>query len=181
MSAKLELEAARHQLGLTSGVDLVKVAEASILAGSESESLVLLAGEVDPIMSDAAPLFERGLRDLHIDVPDTGTACWVVLRHHIERIASNDVNPREGVQAILNEVYYPGGLDEMTDEFMGDSHDIHHMFGYYFGIDDIMERPDEVSCDGKFGAEGIAAVEARIRGLAIKWLTDHRIQQGDLD
>ena len=173
MPTKLIFEAARHRLGLTSGLDLVKAAEAAMLAGAESEALVLLAGEVDPIMSDAAPLFERVLRDLRIDVPDASTACWILLRHHIERIANNRVKPREGVQAILNEVYFPGGLYEQTAEFIGDSHDIHHMLGYFYGIDDIKERPHDVSCDGKFGAEAIAAVEAHIRELATNWLTEH--------
>ena len=43
---------------------------------------------------------------------------------------------------------------------MGDSHDQQDIIGNYYSIDDIEERPDEVSWDGKFGVEAIAAVES---------------------
>ncbi len=170
---QLDLQTARYRLGLATGPDLVLAAEESVLAGAASDAMILLAGEVDPIMSDAAPLFERALIDLGIEVPEPGQACWVVLRHHIARIAEQVVSPRVGCQAILDEVYHPGDLHEQVEEYAGDSHGIHEMLGYFYGIDDILERPHEVSCDGEFGSSAIRAVEIHIRDLAVKWLKQH--------
>lgn len=173
MALELELVAARYRLGVLSGSDLVLAAEASLLAGTESESLARLAGETDPIMSDVAPLFERALGELSIELPNKDKACWDLLRHHMGRIANKEQNPRAGVRAILEEVYYPGGLYKQENEYVGDSHDLHRILGYFYGIDDIEARPHEVSCDGKYGAEAIETAEAHIRRLAEEWVREH--------
>ena len=173
MSNELEIEAARYRLGVATGQDLVRAAEAAMLAGIESETLVHLAIETDPIMSDVGPLFERTLLELSIEIPGEGEACWALLRHHMLRIATREVNPRAGAQAILDEVYYPGDLYEQAREYIGDSHDLHHILGNLYGIDDLLERPEEVSFDGKYGAEAIAAMEAHLHELAVKWLREH--------
>lgn len=173
MTATLDLEAARYRLGVSTGHDLVQAAEASMLAGEESFSLALLASEVDPIMSDAGPLFERALSELGVDVPELDAACWIVLHHLVTRIAEGEVRPRDGVQAILTDVYDPGGLYQGAGECLGDSHGIGEMLAYFYGLDDIATRPAEVSCDGKYGAEAIARVEAYIREHAEQWLVEH--------
>ena len=95
-----------------------------------------------------------------------------MLRYHMERIASRELLPSEGVRAILEEVYDPGNLQDQTREFVGDSHDIHEMLGNYHAIDDVLER-SEVSCDGKHGTEAVAVLEERLFEGAVDWMRKH--------
>lgn len=173
MLTALKTEAARYHLGVTTSKDLVRVAEASVLSGVESPSLILLAAETDPLMADVGPLFEKALEEVSIQIPKTDDACWVVIQYHLKRIANGEVGPRTGVQAILDEVYFPGKLFEHETEFVGDSHDIADLLGLFYGIDDILERPGEVSYCGKYGVEAIVAVEAQLHQHAIEWCAKH--------
>lgn len=56
---------------------------------------------------------------------------------------------------------------------VGDSHGIEHLMGAYYGYDDLDERPDEVSFEGRYGADAIAALDDDIRRLAAEWLDAH--------
>lgn len=172
-STALRIEAARYRLGVASCVDLVKAAEAALSSGLESQSLVFLAGEANPALQDVAPLFERTLRELGMDVPDEAKACWIVIRHHMERIVEREVEPLDGVRAILNEVFDRAGLDGQSKQFLGDSHDLHRVLGNFYGVDDIRDRPAEVSVNGKYGEEATAEVEEHLRELASRWLVDN--------
>jgi len=170
MPLELEVTAARYVLGVATGPDLVRAAEISLLAGLESVSLACLAGETDPILSDAGPLFESAMRELSIEIPDKNKACWDLIGHHMTRIAEKKVKPSEGVQTIMDEVYYAAGLDEQAREHGGDSHDLDQILDDFCSIGDVLEHPYGVCCEGKCGPE---AAEGYLLRDAEEWLRKH--------
>ena len=64
MLTVLELEAARYRLGLVTGQSLVQAAMATLSEGVSTVDIAYLAGETDPLLRDAGPLFEKALDEL---------------------------------------------------------------------------------------------------------------------
>lgn len=173
MSRSLEVEAARYRIGVSTGRGLVQAAVDAMVAGADSPTLVQLASEPDPQMSDVGPMFERSLEELCLEMPTSEDAAWILLRHLIGRIADGEVDPIPGVGEVLEQVYHPCDLHSHTIDYIGDSHGLARMLGNYYAIDDVRERPSEVSCDGKFGDEAIGALGEHIRQCADEWLSEH--------
>ncbi len=86
-SAALELEAARLQLGLTRGYQLVRVARAGLRCGLDSPSLARLAEQSDAVLSKAAPLFLSALDELGLAVPTREQAYRLVVHDLKVRMA----------------------------------------------------------------------------------------------
>lgn len=173
MSRSLEIEAARYRIGLSTSRDLVQAATDALVAGKNSPTLRMLASELDPQMSDVGPMFERSLEELGSETPTSEDAAWILLRHLIGRIADGEVDPIPGVGEILEQVYYPCNLHSQAIHYVGDSHGIELMLSHYYAIDDVRERPLEVSCDGKSGDEAIAVLGEHIRQCADAWRSEH--------
>jgi hypothetical protein len=166
----LELEAARYRLGLVTGRSLVQAAMATLSEGLSTVHIACLAGETDPLLRDAGPLFEKALDELGVPLPDVGQARWTLLRYHIQRMVNEEVDPRSGVKAIIDEVYHSSHFHEQDKEYAGDSIGIQALLGNYYAFDELLERPLEVSCDGKFGAEAVTALENHLLDDAREWL-----------
>ena len=73
-----------------------------------------------PTMADAGPLFESALQELGIPIPSQDDAAWTLLRYHIGRIAGGEVAPRQGLRAILEDVYYPAELHAQRERYGAD-------------------------------------------------------------
>ena len=58
-------------------------------------------------------------------------------------------------------------------EYVGDSHGIQQLIGYFWGYDDLEERPREVSFDGRYGADAFQALDQEVVRLAHQWLGEH--------
>ena len=66
--------------------------------------------------------------------------------------------------------------------YVGEEYGVAQLIGYFYGYDDLEERPAEVSFDGRYGAEAIASLDAEVIRLAKAWLTSRgaqRVAAGD--
>lgn len=92
-NSDLPIAAARYVMGSLPSSELVRIADALLDRGIYSSAVGELATMRHPIMADAGPLFERVLQELHVEMPSWDDAVWILLRHHIGRIAYEDVAP----------------------------------------------------------------------------------------
>jgi len=83
---------------------LPDVATDWLVSGLDSPSLRELAGLGSPVMSEAAPLFERALSELEIAVPTKHEALMSLARHHARQIVDGTVSPYDGARKIWWEV-----------------------------------------------------------------------------
>jgi len=168
----LRIAAARYVMGTLPSWELPKIADAVLDQGFYSPAIGELATTRHPVMADAGPLFERALQELHTELPAPEDAVWILLRHHIGRIAAGDVAPRDGLRVVLD-LYNRADLYNKSREYVGDSHGIQQLIGYFWGYDDLDERPREVSFDGRYGADAFQALDQEVVRLAHQWLGEH--------
>lgn len=171
----LQTAAARYVLGVLPSSELPRIADSALERDLYSVSLGELATMTRPVMADAGPLFESALRELEISIPSPEEAVWILFRYHIGRIASRRVPPREGLRAILREVYYPAELYSESQRYTAASYDIRDFVGPYYAYDDLAERPTEVSFEGRYGEEAVRALDEAVVRLAQEWALRHGV------
>jgi hypothetical protein len=88
----------------------------------------------------------------------------------IRRIATGAVQPRVGLSELVTT--YHGSPDLDDGGFVGQEYGIAQLIGYFYGYDDLEERPAEVSFEGHSGARAIAALDVEIVRLARAWLAE---------
>ena len=162
--------AARYRLGLQDTESLVRIADTLLEEKRDTPAVIQLSILESPVMADAGPLFERACAELSVAVPTRDEAVDELLRHHLESIASGTCQPHEGLEALMREIYYPHFAGEPCKEYVGDSRGMQHLIGAYWSYNDLMERPREVSRDGKYGSEAIARWGDSVRQYARDWL-----------
>src|ERR1700759_4196020 len=89
-----------YVLNLCSGHDLVDFACKEIENKNKSQNLIALAGEIDPILSEVAPLFERALNEFKIIKPTKLEAQLIVSHHYARAIINGSLTPYEGATEI---------------------------------------------------------------------------------
>ena len=169
--AELKLVAARHGF-VGVGCEVREIADRLLNAGVDNDHLIAIYLADADDRNTIVPAFERFLQSCGITIPDRDTAVWGVLEHHIGMIARRAGSPRELCRRMVHEVYYE--YDFQSNKYAGDSHGIHYLIGNFYGFDDLMDRPDEVSCNGKYGAEALIELENEIVKSAIVWMDKFR-------
>jgi hypothetical protein len=165
--------AARYRLGLLDSEALVHIAEALLQEKRDTPAVIQLSILESPIMTDAGPLFERVCSESGVAVPSREEAIEELIRSHLNPIASGGCRPRDGLEAFMREIYYPYFAGKPCERYVGDSRGMQHLIGDYWSYDDLLERPHEVSCGGKFGAAAIVCWEELVRQHARDWLEKH--------
>jgi hypothetical protein len=165
--------AIRYRLGLLNTESLVEIADKLLEEGRDTPSVIHLSVLESPIMAEAAPIFERICAEHKVIIPTREEAIIELLRFQLESIASGAIAPRKGLEAMMRESYFPYFAGEPSKKYVGDSRDLEHLIGAYWGYDDLVERPREVSWDGKYGAEAIASWEESVRQYARNWIQKH--------
>lgn len=160
---------ADYVLGRIPELQLIEVATDALVGGWDCRSLRMLAAEnkVDCNYQRIINLLNASLEELKITLPSKDEAVWIILFYHINNIAQRAISPREGMREIVWIIDYP------TKEYVGDVLDIHRLTGMYWSHDDIDERPDEVSCDGKYGDAAHDALDVYIHKEAVRWVDEH--------
>jgi hypothetical protein len=101
-------------LNFCSGQDLVAFACKALENDPKSETLVVLAGEIQPVMSVVGPLFERVLNELSITKPTKLDAQLDVAHYYARAIKTGALTPYEGACKIWwkvsNEIEHPSEL-----------------------------------------------------------------------
>ena len=163
----------RYRVGLQDSESLVSVADTLLEEGRDTPAVIQLLILESPVMADVGPLFERVCAELNVGIPTKDEAVDELLRHHLRSIASGTTQPREGLEAVMREVYWPHFAGEPCKEYVGDSRGMQHLIGAYWSYDDLTERPREVSWDGKYGAEALARWGDSVRQYARDWLQEY--------
>jgi hypothetical protein len=171
----LRFAAARYALGVLPGEDIVALARRSVELGRLPGAVCELTTNRDeyPTARELGPLFEGWLAEEGVRVPVREVAVRQVLRGWITRIARSEIAPYDGLSRIMDEIYYGQQLYDETSESVGDSHGIEHLVGDFYGRDDLLDRPDEVSCNGKYGTEALVEFDKIVIEHAGDWLRRH--------
>lgn len=123
------------------------------------------------LTEDFMPAFKESLKNLNCHIPeDREQALWLILKRYISHIVNGEIDPLEGVKQIIEDVYWSYDFDSKTKEFVGDSHSIEHLIGLYWGYEDMIEEPDDVSYKDQYGEAGIVELKKDILILAKQWL-----------
>ena len=170
---ELTLLAIRHGYSGV-GCEVRNVADRLLNAGVDHESLVAIYLAESDDRDTIIPAFERFLGSCNIRIPDRDTAIWGILEHYLNLIAERSGDPLDLLRELMGDVYYDYEFHENATKYVGDSHGIHHLVGYFWSCGDLMDRPDEVSCNGKYGAAGVAELKNEIVNAAKVWLEQYR-------
>jgi len=131
-----KLLAAYWSLGQLKSEALPRIAQEALEEGLDSPSVRMLAGEQNPIMSDAGPVFEQVLIELSVAIPQRREAAIRIAKHHAEAIVSGRISAIEGARRIIGEAYHYCdelnellafvGLEDQHEEFSDEFHRNHY-------------------------------------------------------
>ena len=169
----IQLIAGRYRLGLANGEDLVGVADALLEGGQSDDAVIELASLSNPIMSEAGPLFENMCSKLSVVIPNSADAISMVLHESMLTIVSDQSATRRELTHLVRNIYYPILSKEHSTKYVGDSRGLENLIGAYWMYDEVHERPNEVSFQGKYGQEALLLLDKHVRQLANEWLQRH--------
>jgi len=115
---KLEEYAALYILNRLPGEKLPGVALQCIESDMESDAMLELAWEKAPALRDAAPVFERGLKELNVAVPSKSRALLLLANIYCKQMLSGEISPFEGAFNIWQQICVEDEAPEMTFEFV---------------------------------------------------------------
>ncbi len=167
--AELTVLAALHGFSGV-GCEVRELADRLLNAGVDNDHLVTIYLADADDRNTIVPAFERFLQSCNIAIPDRDAAVWGVLQYHIALIAHRAGNPRDLCRKMVEDVYYE--YEFKCNEYAGDSHGIHHLLGIFYGFDDLMDRPNDVSVNGKYGADAVTELESELVKSATEWLDE---------
>jgi hypothetical protein len=117
--SSLDVARARLALGTLQSGALPDVAAELLEAGQDTPSLRVLAGSVQPVMSDVGPVFEHALRELGLAPLDKQQALRVLMRRHAHAILSGEVEPYEGARLIWDDISHEYEPFDEISAFVG--------------------------------------------------------------
>ena len=121
-------------------------------------------------MDEVVPAFRAALDHYGIALPTRDEAVWQLIEYHLRQITSGTVDAFDGLSQLITDVYWDYDFHTPAKKFFGDSHDIANLVGLYWGADDLRGRPNEVSLNGKYGAEAWSELGREIRAEAERWV-----------
>ena len=130
---------AKYVLGTLTKRDMVSFAEESVLNGSDSESMILLAYESEEAYYvDISTLFERAIRESGIHLPNNEQAAEDRFKYWLEAIVNGEISPHEGAKSIYEEVYSIIKANN-NESYVGECLDIGKIVGAMYEYDDLQE------------------------------------------
>src|SRR5881296_1271755 len=99
------LTIAQWVLGQIASERLPLVAQDALEAGLDSPALRELAGEANPAMSDAGPIFDRALKELGLALMTRSEAGLVLAKMYARQILTGAFGPYEGARRIWREAW----------------------------------------------------------------------------
>jgi hypothetical protein len=135
------LLAAKYALGKLSSDDLPSIATDLLLAGVESQSLACLAGSPRcESPAERRELFETGLKECSIVIPDRLEAAHELKTHFACEVAAQKLEPALGASRIVDLYHAVYQLLPSSETYAGESFGIAHLLGLYYSLDDL---PDD--------------------------------------
>jgi len=166
---KLPYIAARIGLGTFRGDEILSTVDELLEKGIYSDYFIDVLDSKPPIFEVQVIPFSKYLASVGIEIPDREQAVWNLIAYYVTEIAKGHVDPLSGLSDLMGDVYWEYDFQTPTQEYLGDSHGIECLIGYYWGYDDMMERPDEISCNGKYRGEGVIELKKEIKREARAW------------
>jgi hypothetical protein len=167
----LTLAAARYALGLLESWDLPRIADQALDEGEYSPELADVALDRRPVMSTVGPLFERALEQAGLALPAREAAAWTLLRSTMKKVAERELPPVDGLSEVAR--IHRAVRTSNQRGFLGEEFGIHHFLSFHYGLEDLTERPLEVSFEGKYGNEAVSAVAEAVVAGAVEWVAKH--------
>lgn len=165
----MRLHGLRYRLGLATWFELREAADTALNAGIYSPSLVDAALDADECLWEIGTAFEKALHELGLTLPESQEeCCWEVLKHYIEQIENEEVEPVLGLKGVM-EVYQGCQLYDCSQYYAGDSHNIHELIGAYWSYHDLLEgyrNFDELKDKG-----ALLALDANVIESCKTWLS----------
>jgi hypothetical protein len=101
---RMQLAVAKWVLGLLPSNELPDFATQALESGLDTPALRQLAGELQPTMRDARPIFKKALAQLGITLPSRPDAGLIIARHYAKEISDGTLSPYEGARRIWREI-----------------------------------------------------------------------------
>jgi hypothetical protein len=93
----LQFAAVYFSLEMLNSDDLMRIAVEALVAGYDSPTLRILAGENERAgFAELYPLFKRSLKELQIDIPSEDEAMRQLARYYAEQVTEGEVTPYDG-------------------------------------------------------------------------------------
>jgi len=140
--------------------DLVEFADRKLKEGIYFESLLNIIDQDPQVWETVFPCFEKALKDMDIKIPSFENAIRFLLRHHIQNIASGNVDPRSQFRQMLDDVEH-FDIDKNTKKYVGDAVGIENLYSLYYAVDDL---------DNPFSIEAIDKINQDMIDESKKWL-----------
>jgi hypothetical protein len=167
---ELEYMAARIAFGIATANEIQSIVDALLKDGFYSDEFIAITDSKPTRLAEVLEPFKTYLQSQGISIPTKEKAVWQLITYHVARISSGQDEPLVGLQNLISDVYWDYDFGACTKEVLGDSHGIEQLVGLYWGYDDIMERPQEVSLNGKYGDEAISETKKQIVKAAEAWI-----------
>jgi hypothetical protein len=173
MLSQLRFQGLRHRLGLAEWPELRQVADEALNAEIYTPSLVDAAFDANEWLYEIGAAFEKALKALEIYIPESKEeCCWSLLHYHISQIESGVVQPQTGLKGVM-EAFYGCKLFDQSTNYVGDSHDIEAFICAYWGYDDLLERPQEVTYNDIAGEAAFLELDAYVLVSCKDWIEHH--------
>lgn len=89
-------------------------------------------------LEEYIPVIENIITSLNLPSPkNVEQAVWFILKYWIGRIASIKIEPIQGLELLIKDVYWTYDFQSKTKEYLGDSHGIEYLIGLYWEYDDL--------------------------------------------
>jgi hypothetical protein len=86
---------------------------------------------------EVLPAFRDALAHAGLTVPRPDDAIWVLIDHHVRRIAEPDGDPWLGLKDLIREVYWDEHFNMNSTQEVGGSHGVQELIGWYWSLDDL--------------------------------------------
>lgn len=169
---ELQYIAARMAFDKVDAQEIRTAVDGLMEEGFYSDDFLAIIDSNPPTLADVLPPFRSYLQKSGIGIPDRDTAVWQLIRDHVSKIVDGSTSPFEGLKHLIADVYRNFDFHTPTKKYLGDSHGIEQLIGLYWGHDDMVERPKEVSCNGKYGVEGFRELEKEILKSSMDWMSN---------
>lgn len=167
----LEFQAALYSFGHLNTQDMQKIIDGLLNEGTYADEFLDVIYPDYDTREEVGAAFKRSLKALGIVAPNYEEAVWTILRHYVSRIANQEIDALDGLKELMREMDY--NFHAKTKKYLGDSHGVEYLIGLYWDYYDVLEKPTEISINGKYGEEAIGEIKKEILIEAEKWVVHY--------
>ena len=166
----LQYIAMRMAFGKVDADEIQSTVDTLLKDGVYSDNFIDIIDSKPARLADVLPLFREYLESEGISVPSQEDGVWQIIAYHLSRIASGQVDPLSELEILISEVYWDYDFHSVTTKYIGDSHGIEQLVGFYWGYDDMQDRLEDLSCNGKHGEAGVREMKKEIVKCSEEWM-----------